>query len=321
MNKKKIFIAGHNGMVGNAVLKKFINKKQYKIIIINKKELNLLDQNKVYKYLYKNQFHSVIICAARAGGIYANNTFKTNFIFENLQIQNNLIYGSHLSNVKKLIFLGSSCIYPKKSRQPMREEDLLSGYLEPTNEPYAIAKIAGIKLCEAINFQYKKDFRSLMPTNLYGVRDNFDLKNSHVIPALIRKFHEAKINKKKVTVVWGSGKIFRDFLYVDDLAEAILKVYELPKKKYINLTKGLGHINIGSGKQITIAEIANKIKNIINFEGEIFFDKTKPDGMKLKMLCNKRINKTGWRPQTKLALGLKKTYNYYKSLLKNNYEN
>ncbi len=316
MRKKKIFIAGHNGMVGNSVLKAFANQNTYKIVTINKKKLNLLDQLKVYKFLSKNKFHSVIICAARAGGIYANNEFKTDFIFENLQIQNNLIYGSHISDVKKLIFLGSSCIYPKNSKQPMREEDLLSGYLEPTNEPYAIAKIAGIKLCEAINFQYKKDFRSLMPTNLYGVNDNFDLKNSHVIPALIRKFHKSKINKKKDTIVWGSGKVFRDFLYVDDLAQAILKIYKIPKKKYENLTQGVSHINVGSGKQITIKEIANKIKDTVGFKGNILFDKSKPDGMKLKMLSNKRVYKTGWRPKINLEAGLKKTYNYYKSFLK-----
>ena len=205
MKKEKIFIAGHKGMVGSSVLRIF-KKRNYNITTLDKKKINLLDQSKVYKFLKEKKFDSVIICAARAGGIFANNRYRTNFIYENLQIQNNLIYGSHLNNVKKLIFLGSSCIYPKVTKQPMAEEDLLSGYLEPTNEPYAIAKIAGIKLCESINIQFNRDYRCLMPTNLYGVNDNFDLKSSHVIPALIRKFHEAKIKNKKKNISMGYRK-------------------------------------------------------------------------------------------------------------------
>ncbi|WP_440908653.1 GDP-L-fucose synthase family protein [Candidatus Pelagibacter sp.] len=315
MKKEKIFIAGHKGMVGSSVLRIF-KKRNYNITTLDKKKINLLDQSKVYKFLKEKKFDSVIICAARAGGIFANNKYRTNFIYENLQIQNNLIYGSHLNNVKKLIFLGSSCIYPKVTKQPMAEEDLLSGYLEPTNEPYAIAKIAGIKLCESINIQFNRDYRCLMPTNLYGVNDNFDLKNSHVIPALIRKFHEAKIKNKKKTLVWGTGKVYRDFLYVDDLADAIFKIYKLPKNQYKKLIKNVSHVNVGSGKQISIKDIATKIKDVVGFKGKIEFDKNKPDGMKLKMLSNRRIFKTGWRPKFSLKLGLNLAYNHYKTLTK-----
>tara|TARA_B100000989_G_scaffold286973_1_gene256146 strand:+ start:150 stop:1112 length:963 start_codon:yes stop_codon:yes gene_type:complete len=314
--KERVFIAGHKGMVGKSVWNVFSKSKKIQLYKIDKSKLNLLNQNKVFKFLKKMKFDSVIICAARAGGIMANNTYRTNFIYENLQIQNNLIYGSHLSNVKKLIFLGSSCIYPKVTKQPMKEEDLLSGYLEPTNEPYSIAKIAGIKLCEAIRYQHKRDFRCIMPTNLYGVNDNFDLYNSHVIPALIKKFHHSKEKKSTETIVWGSGKVYRDFLYVDDLAKAIYKIYNLPMKKFLLLTKNVSHINVGSGKQITIKKIAEEIKKIVKFKGKIKFDLSKPDGMKLKMLDNKRVYRINWKPKVRLEEGLQKTYQYYKRLLR-----
>lgn len=313
IKKPKIFIAGHMGMVGSSVLRIFEKSKRYNIVTVKKKELDLLNQKKVYNFLKNKKFDAIIICAARAGGIHANNTLRTNFIFENLQIQNNLIYGSHLANIKKLIFLGSSCIYPKESAQPMKEEYLLSGPLEPTNEPYSIAKISGIKLCEALNFQFKRDYRCLMPTNLYGINDNFDLSNSHVIPALIRKFHEAKIKNKKNVTIWGSGKVYRDFLYVDDLALAIYKVFNLSQVNFENLTKNVSHLNVGSGYQLSIKELSKIIKKITQYHGELKFDKTKPDGMKLKLLDISRIKKIQWKPKISLEQGLSYTYKFYTS--------
>jgi GDP-L-fucose synthase len=313
--QNKIFIAGHNGMVGSSVLRLF--KKEFqesKIYTANKNKLNLLNQSHVYNFVKKNKFNSIIICAARAGGIYANNTKKADFIFENLEIQNNLIRAAFLFNVKKLIFLGSSCIYPKVCPQPMKEEYLLTGPLEETNKSYSIAKIAGINLCNSYRDQYKSDFRCIMPTNLYGINDKFDEKDSHVIPALIKKFHKAKINKDKYVTVWGSGNIYRDFLYVDDLSKAILKVFKLSKKKYEEITKNISHINVGSGKELTIKKLVYKIKLIINYKGKVTFDKSKPDGMKKKLLDIKRIKTLNWKPKTSLKVGLKKTYEYYKSI-------
>jgi GDP-L-fucose synthase len=317
--KNKIFIAGHNGMVGSSVFRLF--KKRFnnsKIYTANKNKLNLLNQNQVYKFIKKNKFKSIIICAARAGGIYANNTRKADFIYENLEIQNNLINAAFLFKVKKLIFLGSSCIYPKICPQPMKEEYLLTGPLEETNKPYSIAKIAGISLCNSYREQYNCDFRCIMQKNLYGVRDKFDEKDSHVIPALIKKFHNAKIKKKKHVSVWGSGNIYRDFLYVDDLSEAILKIFKLNKKKYKEITKNISHINVGSGKEITIKKLAYKVKSIVNYNGKIIFDKSMPDGMKKKLLDISRINKLGWSPAVSLNEGLYKTYEYYKKILKLN---
>ena len=314
--KKKIFIAGHKGMVGSSVLKYFKNKSNYRVVISEKKTLDLLNQSKVFNFLKHNKFDYVIICAALAGGIYDNNKRKADFIYQNLQIQNNLIYGSHLFNVKKLIFLGSSCIYPKFCKQPMKEEYLLSGYLEPTNEPYSIAKIAGINLCNSIKYQYKKDFRCIMPTNLYGENDKYDLNKSHVIPALIKKFHFAKVNNDDKVTVWGTGKVYRDFLYVDDLAKAIYKIFSLSKINYNNLIQNTTHVNVGSGKEISIKQLALTIKKITNYKGKIFFDHTKPDGMPKKMLDISRIKKIKWFPKTSLKSGLKKTYNLYKKPIK-----
>lgn len=313
--KNNIFIAGHNGMVGSSVLRLFKKKfRNSKIYIANKNKLNLLNQHQVYKFIKKNKFDSIIICAARAGGIYANNTKKADFIYENLEIQNNLINAAFLFKIKKLIFLGSSCIYPKICPQPMKEEYLLTGPLEETNKAYSIAKIAGISLCNSYREQYDCDFRCIMPTNLYGIKDKFDEKNSHVIPALIKKFHNAKINKKKYIKVWGSGNVYRDFLYVDDLSEAILKIFKLNKKKYEKTTKNITHINVGSGKELTIKKLAYKIKSIVNYKGKIIFDKSMPDGMKKKLLDTTRINKLGWRPKVSLKEGLFKTYEYYKKI-------
>lgn len=313
--QNKIFIAGHNGMVGSSVLRLFKKEfKESKIYTANKNKLNLLNQSQVYKFIKKNKFDSIIICAARAGGIYANNTKKADFIFENLEIQNNLIRAAFLFNVKKLIFLGSSCIYPKVCPQPMKEEYLLTGPLEETNKSYSVAKIAGINLCNSYRDQYKSDFRCIMPTNLYGINDKFDEKDSHVIPALIKKFHNAKINKDKYVTVWGSGNIYRDFLYVDDLSEAILKVFKLSKKKYEEVTKNISHINVGSGKELTIKKLVYKIKFIIGYKGEVTFDKSKPDGMKKKLLYIKRIKTLNWKPKISLNVGLKRTYEYYKNM-------
>lgn len=313
--KNKIFIAGHNGMVGSSVLRLFKKKfSNSKIYIANKNKLNLLNQHQVYKFIKKNKFDSIVICAARAGGIYANNTKKADFIYENLEIQNNLINAAFLFKIKKLIFLGSSCIYPKICPQPMKEEYLLTGPLEETNKAYSIAKIAGISLCNSYREQYDCDFRCIMPTNLYGIKDKFDEKNSHVIPALIKKFHNAKINKKKYIKVWGSGNVYRDFLYVDDLSEAILKIFKLNKKKYEKATKNISHINVGSGKELTIKKLAYKIKSIVNYKGKIIFDKSMPDGMKKKLLDTTRINKLGWRPKVSLKEGLFQTYEYYKKI-------
>ena len=313
---KKIFIAGHNGMVGSSVLKLFKKKfSKAKIYTIDKSNLDLLNQNEVYNLFKNKKFDSLIICAARAGGIYANNTKKADFIFENLEIQNNLISAAFYYNVKKLIFLGSSCIYPKFCKQPMKEEYLMTGVLEETNKPYSIAKIAGIKMCESFRDQYKSDFRCIMPTNLYGVKDKFDEKNSHVIPALIKKIHVAKIRKDKFVKVWGTGNVYRDFLYVDDLAEAILRVYNLSKTRYDKITKNVSHINVGSGKELSIKKLAYKIKKVINYKGKIVFDRKMPDGMKKKLLDIKRIKKLGWKPKVSLNLGLFKTYDYYKKIL------
>lgn len=314
--QNKIFIAGHHGMVGSSVLRLFKKKfKKSKIYSANKNKLNLLNQSQVYKFIKKNKFDSIIICAARAGGIYANNTKKADFIFENLEIQNNLIRAAFLFNVKKLIFLGSSCIYPKVCPQPMKEEYLLTGPLEETNKSYSVAKIAGIYLCNSYRDQYKSDFRCIMPTNLYGINDKFDEKDSHVIPALIKKFHNAKINKDKYVTVWGSGNIYRDFLYVDDLSEAILKVFKLSRKKYEEITKNISHINVGSGKELTIKKLVYKIKKLIGYDGKIIFDKSKPDGMKKKLLDIKRIKNINWKPKFSLNIGLKKTYEYYKNII------
>jgi len=311
--KNKIFIAGHNGMVGSSVLRLFKKKfSNSKIYIANKNKLNLLNQHQVYKFIKKNKFDSIIICAARAGGIYANNTKMADFIYENLEIQNNLINAAFLFKIKKLIFLGSSCIYPKICPQPMKEEYLLTGPLEETNKAYSIAKIAGISLCNSYREQYNCDFRCIMPTNLYGPQDKFDEKNSHVIPALIKKFHTAKINNDKYVTVWGSGNIYRDFLYVDDLSKAILKIFKLSKKNYEKITKNVSHINVGSGKELTIKKLIYKIKSTIDYSGKIRFDKSMPDGMKKKLLDITRIKKLGWKPKVFLDYGLLKTYEFYK---------
>ena len=312
MNNLKVYVAGHRGMVGSAICR-LLKKKKVNIVTKNKEELDLTNQVAVKDFFYKEKIDQVYLAAAKVGGIYANNNYPAEFIYENLVIETNVINSAFLGGVKKLLFLGSSCIYPKLAKQPIKEEMLLTGLLEPTNEPYSIAKIAGIKLCESFNRQYedshKIDYRCLMPTNLYGVGDNYHPKNSHVIPGLIRRFHEAKINKNSSVNVWGSGNQRRDFLYVDDLALACYHVMNLDKKIFKkNIKTMCSHINIGSGLDLTIRELAKTIKNVIKYKGIIKFDKTKPDGMKRKLLDNKRIKNIGWKPKYTLKKGLKKSY-------------
>ena len=303
MKKKTVYISGQEGMVGSAVLK--VLKKNFKIIHCKRKELDLLDQSKVYSWLAKKKPDIVIHTAGRVGGILHNNSFPANFIYENAQMALNIIHGSYKAGVKRIINLGSACIYPKFSKQPIKEEYLLTGKLEETNEAYAIAKILGLKMTEFYNKQYGTSYTSLQPTNLYGINDNFDVKSSHVIPALINKFHKAKVYGNKQVEIWGTGSPKREFLYVDDLAEAILFI--LNKNIKLNL------INIGSQEEVSIKKLANIIKKVIKFEGKIFFNKDKPDGTPRKLVSNKILKSRGWKAKTKLIEGLIKTYDFYKN--------
>jgi GDP-L-fucose synthase len=298
--KDRIFLAGHKGLVGSAVLRK-LKKLNYKnIILANKKELNLLDQSKVFNFLKKNKIKSIIICAAKVGGIKANNDFKGDFIYENLTIQNNLIHGAKINNINNLIFLGSNCVYPRNCKMPIKEEYLLNGSLEKTNEPYAVAKIAGIKLCEAYNFQYKTNFKCLMPTNCFGPEDNYDPISSHFLPALLSKIHFAKINDKKYVNLWGSGKSLREVIYVDDLADAI--IYFLNKKTKHSL------INIGTGIEKTIREFAFILCKIIGVKLYIKYVNKNLNGTPRKILDISLAKKYGWRSNTNLIRDLKYTY-------------
>ncbi len=298
-------------MVGSSILKLLKDQGFKNILILPRKELDLLNRANVEAFLKSEKPRIVITAAAKVGGIYANDNFPAEFIHENLTIQNNIIHGAYLANVEKLIFLGSSCIYPKLSSQPMSEDILLSGQLEPTNEPYAIAKIAGIKMCESYNRQYGCDFRSLMPTNLYGPNDNFDTKNAHVIPAMLYKFHNAKINKLKSVEIWGTGKPKREFLHVDDLASAVLYILGLEKESYQMNTKPMtSHINVGSGNEIMISELAEIIMDVVGFKGEILFNTEMPDGTPRKLLDTSLINKMGWRSSIELEDGLHSTYDW-----------
>ncbi len=307
----KIFLAGHNGMVGSSILKLLKDKGFKNILTLPRSELDLSEATHVEKFLELELPRVVIIAAAKVGGINANNSFPAEFIHENLMIQNNIIHGAYLSNVEKLIFLGSSCIYPKLSVQPMNESSLLSGQLEPTNEPYAIAKIAGIKMCESYNRQYGCDFRSLMPTNLYGPNDNFDIENAHVIPAMLQKFHHAKKNKLDSVEIWGTGKPKREFLHVDDLASAVLFILQLEKESYQMNTKPMtSHINVGSGHEIKVSELAEIILDVVGYKGKIVFNTAMPDGTPRKLLDTSLLNNMGWSSSIDLETGLHSTYDW-----------
>ncbi len=310
MKNKKLYIAGHRGMVGSACERKFRQEGFENIITKSSKELNLIRQNEIEDFFEKENPELVIVAAAKVGGILANNTYRADFIYENLMIEANIIHAAYKYGVEKLIFLGSSCIYPKLAPQPLKEEYLLTDTLEYTNEPYAIAKIAGIKLCESYFKQYGSNFFSLMPTNLYGINDNFDLQNSHVLPALIRKFHEAKIENKNSVEVWGTGTPKREFMYVDDLADAIYFLMQNVDAKDL-YEKGLSHINVGTGEDLSIAELVNIISDVVGFKGEIKYDTTKPDGTPRKLMDVTRLNELGYKHTTSLKEGIEKTYKWF----------
>lgn len=311
MNKNsKIYLAGHDGMVGSAIKIELSNRGYNNIKYKTLADLDLRNQSAVNQYFEDVQPEVVIIAAAKVGGIVANDTFRAEFIYDNLMIEANLIHAAHEHDVQKLLFLGSSCIYPKNAPQPLKEEYLLTGILEPTNEPYAIAKITGIKLCENYYRQYGDNFFSVMPTNLFGPHDNFNLQTSHVLPALIRKFHEAKINNNDEVIVWGTGSVYREFLFVNDMANACIELLTTINASDI-YEIGLSHINIGTGNDITIADLANLIANIVGYNGRIVYDKSKPDGVKKKLLDVSRLHKFGWHEKTSLEDGIKATYNWF----------
>jgi len=317
---KKIYIAGHSGMVGSAITNELQNRGYKNLILKNFADLNLIRQDEVEKFYIDEKPEVVIVAAAKVGGILANNTYRAEFIYDNLMIEANIIHNAYKSGVEKLIFLGSSCIYPKLAPQPLKEEYLLSDYLEFTNEPYAIAKIAGIKLCENYFRQYCSNFYSVMPTNLYGPNDNFDLQNSHVLPAFIRKFHEATEKNEKEIAIWGSGKPLREFLFVEDLADAILFLMENINAEDL-YEKGLTHLNIGTGKDITIDGLANMISEIVGYKGSINHDISKPDGTPRKLLDVSRINSLGWKYKTELRVGIDKTYHWFLNKINNTIQN
>ena len=309
---KKIFVAGHRGMVGSAICRQLQTQSDVEIITCARDELDLCVQRAVHEFMKSEKPDEVILAAAKVGGIHANNTYPAEFIYQNLQIQNNVINAAHQNDVQKLLFLGSSCIYPRAVEQPMKEDALLTDILEPTNEPYAIAKISGIKMCESYNRQYGRDYRSVMPTNLYGPGDNFHPQNSHVVPALIRRFHEAKLNDRAEVVVWGSGKPRRELLFVDDLAEASLLVHNLESQKIAASTLPMqSHINIGTGIDITIKELAEMIRELTGFAGKLTFDNNKPDGTPRKVLDVSVLKSLGYEPKTALKDGLYLTIEAY----------
>ena len=311
--KDKIYIAGHRGLVGSAIFRQLELKGYTNLLMRTHKELDLTNQLQVQTFFEQEKPDYVILAAAKVGGIYANYTYPADFIYQNMMIEANVINAAYENKVKRVLFLGSTCIYPREVEQPMREDALLTNTLEPTNEPYALAKIAGIKLCESFNRQYGSDFRSVMPTNLYGINDNFHPENSHVIPALMRRFHEAKVNNDAEVIVWGTGNAMRDFLYVDDMAEASLFVLELDEQTYRANTKPtLSHINIGTGKEVSIKEMAETMKQVIGYTGKIRFDSTRPDGTPRKLVDVTRLASMGWKYGVDLKRGLSKTYNWYK---------
>ena len=308
----KTFVAGHNGMVGSALVRQLEQDATNQIIAATRSELDLTNQQAVNDFFASHKIDQVYFAAAKVGGIHANNEYPAEFIFENLMIEANIIHAAHKNDVQKLLFLGSSCIYPRSAAQPMCEEALLTGQLESTNEPYAIAKIAGIKLCESYNRQYGRDYRSVMPTNSYGINDNFHPENSHVIPALIRRFHEAKLANSSVVDAWGTGTPMREFLYVDEMAEASIFVMNLESEAYKRETQPmLSHINVGTGIDCTIRELTEAVAKVVGYQGEIHWDGTKPDGTPRKLMDVKRLERLGWKSQVSLEDGLTRTYLWY----------
>ena len=308
----KIYIAGHSGLVGSAIVRQLESRGFTNLLMRTHKELDLTNQVQVQTFFEQEKPDYVILAAAKVGGIHANNTYPADFIYQNMMIEANVINSAYENKVKRLLFLGSTCIYPKAVDQPMREEAILTDVLEPTNEPYALAKIAGIKLCESYNRQHGTDFRSVMPTNLYGINDNFHPENSHVIPALMQRFHQAKINNDSEVVVWGTGNAMREFLYVDDMAEASLFVLELNKHIYKENTKPmLSHINVGTGKDVTIREMAETMRQVVEFKGNVVFDTSRPDGPPRKLIDVSRLSNMGWEYTTDLEQGFSKTYKWY----------
>ncbi len=320
-SKERIFIAGHRGMVGSAIVRELKRKGYTNLVVRTHQELDLTDQAAVKHFFETEKPTQVYLAAAKVGGIHANNTYPAEFIYDNLMVQSNVIHQAFLSGVKKLLFLGSSCIYPRLAPQPMSEDALLTGKLEPTNEPYAIAKIAGIKMCESYNRQYGKshgiNYRSVMPTNLYGPGDNYHPENSHVIPALIRRFHEAKQRGDAQVAIWGSGKPYREFLHVDDMARASVFVMELDQAHYQRVTEPMqSHLNVGYGSDVTIAELAQAVAKAIGYTGAIVYDATKPDGSPKKLMSSERLNVLGWKPIVSLDDGLVMAYEDFCNLEK-----
>jgi len=312
--QSKIFVAGHNGLVGSALVRALSAAGYSNLLVRTRKELDLLDHNAVSDFFQKERPDYVFLAAAKVGGILANSQYPAEFIYDNLVLQTNVIHNSYLVGVKRLLFLGSSCIYPKFAPQPMDEDCLLKGELEPTNEPYAISKIAGMKMCEAYNRQYGTCFLSVMPTNLYGPNDNFDLETSHVLPALLRRFYEAKAKKMSAVTLWGTGSPRREFLHVDDMASACIHVMSLPdevvESEFLSDEKP-SFVNIGCGSDVTIGELAERIKGVVAFDGEIEFDTSKPDGTPQKLLNIMKLTSLGWRPEIALDEGLKSTYSWF----------
>jgi GDP-L-fucose synthase len=314
MRMKRVFVAGHLGMVGSAICCLLKQDDKIDLIVKPRNELDLTEQSQVRVFFQENRIDEVYLAAAKVGGIQANSDFPVDFLYENLAIQTNVIQAAHCGGVKKLLFLGSSCIYPKSTHQPISEESLLSGPLEPTNEPYALAKIVGLKLCEAYRNQFGRDYRTVMPTNLYGPGDSFHHVNSHVIPALIRRFHEATINNSDFVVVWGSGKPMREFLHVDDMAAASVFVMNLDQRDYVSaVSRSVSHVNIGQGTDISIFDLAYLVSDVVGFRGQIVWDSSKPDGTFRKLLNVSRLEKLGWRSSIQLEDGLRSTYEWFLS--------
>ncbi|WP_106746101.1 GDP-L-fucose synthase [Yoonia maritima] len=308
----RIYVAGHTGMVGSAIIRQLLKEAKHEVITATRAQVDLTDQSTVRQFLQRERPDAVILAAARVGGIMANSTYPAQFIYENMMIAANVIHQSHAAGIDKLLFLGSSCIYPREAAQPITEAALLTGPLEPTNEPYAIAKIAGIKLCESYNRQYGTDYRSIMPTNLYGPGDNFHPQNAHVLPALIARFHAAVQNNDESVTIWGTGTPKREFLHADDMADAALFVMNLDQHEYANATLPMqSHINVGTGQDITISALAQMIGHTAEFSGTITFDTTKPDGTMRKLLDTDLLARLGWKPQINLRDGLSSTYDWY----------